>query len=593
MFPLGVSMNKIYLFLILSTLSFAAAPVKAPHPPAAQAESKKPLNLLELSTKDTASFETYTRRISLVQDSIVATKKEIENSKKKTAKDMPLKPKGEYEKQTEFDARKTKWEKEIDEKMQLNSKPLTDRLAELEKAKKQLEDNQNSLYCTLDIRTNPEAASIYLNKEEIGASPAEYNLALPGYAVIRIQKENYEPWDTTLTLQPAQKLKLSIALEEKSIFSKEGEINFPKTLAKDTTVEGYNKRIGRVQTRIAQIESEIRVIFADFPNTYPALAPIRPDETLQDFERRKASWQYEGEKQLNTLKYKYDIYKAKLVRSIETLRDNIITTEAQVITENRPNARITLGAYDADKEFFEIDVQDTADTKSPFHFVGKVGIPTDTAKVMNRSIEGFLAGVSYLNYPFASGDSSYNLAMKNFSLSRKSVPLKVNGTFKHIGRFEAMEGYSQWNIHKDSLLSGLLKPQGLDLNYALKGEKPKITVAEATDAEEAKKSGGLGGRGWTRIFTFVPAVGLGAAAGYFHFMKVEKSKKDFDKIMKDKPETSKNGEYDKWYDSIKKNGEYGKLEKDKKAVNDNENLRTYFSAGAGGLAFIGILTFIF
>jgi len=586
-------MNKIYLFLILSTLSFAAAPVKAPHPPAAQAESKKPLNLLELSTKDTASFETYTRRISLVQDSIVATKKEIENSKKKTAKDMPLKPKGEYEKQTEFDARKTKWEKEIDEKMQLNSKPLTDRLAELEKAKKQLEDNQNSLYCTLDIRTNPEAASIYLNKEEIGASPAEYNLALPGYAVIRIQKENYEPWDTTLTLQPAQKLKLSIALEEKSIFSKEGEINFPKTLAKDTTVEGYNKRIGRVQTRIAQIESEIRVIFADFPNTYPALAPIRPDETLQDFERRKASWQYEGEKQLNTLKYKYDIYKAKLVRSIETLRDNIITTEAQVITENRPNARITLGAYDADKEFFEIDVQDTADTKSPFHFVGKVGIPTDTAKVMNRSIEGFLAGVSYLNYPFASGDSSYNLAMKNFSLSRKSVPLKVNGTFKHIGRFEAMEGYSQWNIHKDSLLSGLLKPQGLDLNYALKGEKPKITVAEATDAEEAKKSGGLGGRGWTRIFTFVPAVGLGAAAGYFHFMKVEKSKKDFDKIMKDKPETSKNGEYDKWYDSIKKNGEYGKLEKDKKAVNDNENLRTYFSAGAGGLAFIGILTFIF
>jgi len=576
-------MNRIYLFLILSTLSFAAAPAKSPAP--AHAEAKKPLNLQELSTKDTASFETYTRRIALVQDSIVATKKEIENSKKKTAKEIPLKPKGEYEKQTEFEARKVKWEKELDEKMLQNSKPLTDRLAELEKAKKQLEDNQNSLYCTLDIKTNPEAASIYFNKEEIGASPAEYNLALPGYAVIRIQKENYEPWDTTLTLQPAQKLKLSIALEEKSIFSKEGEINFPKTLAKDTTVEGYRKRIDKVQARIAQIESEIRIIFADFPNTYPVLAPIKPDETLQDFERRKASWQYEGEKQANALKSKYDIYKAKLVRSVETLKDNIITTETQLITEVRPNASITLGAYDADREVFEIDIKDTVNAKSPFHFVGKVGIPTDTAKAMNRSIEGFLAGVSYLNYPFVSGDSSYYLAMKELALSRKSAPLKVNGTFKHIGRFEVMEGYNQWNIHKDSLLSGSLKSQGLDLNYALKGEKPKIAAAEATDADGAKNGGGgLGWRGWTRIFTFIPAVGLGGAAGAIHFLKVDKSKKDFNNLKNDEPNNPTKKQYEDWYKD---------LDKHKKDTKKNEDLRTYLGAGAGGLAFIGIITFIF
>jgi len=536
-------MNKACLFfLVLSSLSFAAAPAKLP------AEGKKPLNLSELSTKDTASFETYSRRLVLVQDSILATQKEIENTKKKTAKQMPaLKPKDEYEKQTEFDTRKAKWEKELDEKMLRDSKPLTDRLSELEKAKKQIEENQASLYCTLEIKTNPEAASIYLNKVEIGASPAEYNLALPGYAVIRIQKENYEPWDTTLTLQPSQKLKFNIVLEEKSIFSKAGDINFSKILAKDTTIQGYHERINRVKTRISQMESEIRTIFADFPNTYPTLEPIKPDETLQDFERRRNSWQNEGERQAVALKYKYETYKAQLMRSIETLKDNITATESQLITETRPNAQITLGNYDAEKELFEIEIQDTANTKSPFHFIGKVGVPNDTAKAMNRSTDGFLAGVSYLNYPFISGDSSFNLAMKELSLARKAIPLKVDGIFKHIGRFEVMEGYNQWSIHKDSLLSGSLKAEGLDLNYALKGEKPKAVASEATDMAggTSTSGGGLGWRGWTRILTFVPAVGLGTAAGIIHLNK------------------------------------------------KNDNYRNIFGASAGGLAVVGILTFVF
>jgi len=579
MFPLGVSMNKIYLLLILSTLSFAAAPAKP------SADAKKPLNLLELSAKDsTATFEIYTRRIALVQDSISATKKEIENVKKKTAKEIPLKPKGEYEKQAEFEVRKVKWEKEVDEKALQNSKPLTDRLAELEKAKKQIEENQASLYCTLDIKTSPEAASVYFNKEEIGSSPAEYNLALPGYAVIRIQKENYDPWDTTLILQPAQKLKLNIALQERSIFSSEGEINFAKTLAKDTTVDGYHHRINRINARLAQIESEIRVIFANFPNTYTALEPIKPEETLPEFERRRNSWQYEGERQANALKQKYDAYKAKLVRSIETLKDNITTNETQLTIETRPNAQITLGNYDADKEVFEIDVQDTADAKSPFHFVGKVSIPTDTAKVMNRSIEGFLAGITYLNYPFISGDSSYNLAMKELTLSRKTVPLKVNGTFKNLGKFEAMEGYGHWSIHKDSLLSGLLKPQGLDFNYAIKGEKPKIAVAEANESAEAKSSGGgLGWRGWTRIITFTVAAGLGTVAVLSH-LKAEKNKKDFDKLKKEDTKNLNERQYTDWYNE---------LDGHKKDTEKSEKNRTIFGAGAGGFAFIGLITFIF
>jgi len=585
-------------FLILSTLSFAAAPAKQPVAPAKPpvAETKKPLNLAELSAKDTASFETYSHRIAQVQDSILATQKEIENARKKTAKQMPaLKPKGEYEKKAEFDDRKAKWEKELDEKTAANSKILTDRLSELEIAKKHIEENQNSLYCTIDILTTPEAASIYLNKEEIGASPAEYKLALPGYTVIRIQKENYYPWDTTLTLQAAQKLKLNIALQERSIFSEEGEINFPKTLAKDTTIGGYQQRILRVKARIAQIDYEIREIFEDFPNKYAPLEPIKPEETLQDFERRKSSWQYEGERQVRALKDKYNAYRAKLVRSVETLEDHIIATEIWLTTEPRPNAKITLGNYDAEKEIFDIEVQDTANAKSPFLFSGKVGIPRDTAKAMNKSTDGFLAGVSYINYPFISHNSPYNLAMKELSLSRKAVPLKVEGSFKSIGKFETMEGYNQWHARKDSLLSGVLKAQGLDLNYALKGEKPAMATAAAVAATETSSTseggGGLSWRGWTRIVTFAAAAGLGAGALVMND-KASKNKKKFNDIMDDRPKPESplynKTTYDNWY-----NENITDLKNRRKDVKEYENIRTGLSAGAGVFAVAGILTFIF
>ena len=540
--------------------------------------ANRPLNLAELSAKDTAGFDTYSKRRALVQDSISWMQREIENSKKRTMSQMPaFEPKGEYEKQTEFDARRAKWKKELGEKTQRDSKPFADRLAELEAAKKKIENNQTSLYCSIGIKTNPGAASIYLNKEEIGASPVEYNLALPGYTIIRIQKENYEPWDTTLTLYPAQKLKISVNLQEKSIFSKDGEIDFPKILAKDTTKEGYNARMDRVNARINQIDDEIKTILDDFNNTYPALEPQKPEETVQDFEQRKTSWHNEGVKQVGILRYKHETYRNKLVRSLKVLEDNIIATELRLMAETSLNARITLGAYDVEKEIFEITVEDTANAKTPFLFSGRAGIPRDTAKVMNRSTEGFLAGVSYINYPFISGDSSFNLAMKELSLSRRAVPLKVEGAFKPIGRFEEMEGYGKWRTHVDSLLSGALKAQGLDLNYALKDEKAKEAANETTGSW-------FGWRGWTRILTFTAAAALGTFAVVKH-LKAEDAKKNIKNLNKTyNPED----DYNAWYSE-----NYNDYKKYKNSLEDSESYRNIFGVSAGVFAIGGTLTFFF
>jgi len=609
-------MKKVPLFLALSLLSFVFAqegPIRIKIPldstgmliatpsrsemPAQKLglSSNRQLNLAELSAKDTASFETYSRRLALVQDSINATQKEIDNSKKRTASQMPpLEPKGEYEKQSEFDERKAKRERELGERMMRDYKPFAERLSELEKAKKKIEDNRSSLYCTLEIKTNLPA-SILLNNEEIGTSPSKFDRVLPGNTVIKLQKDNYEPWDTTLTLQPAQKLKLSVTLEEKSIFSKENEINFSKIIARDTTVQGYRARMERVKARIKQVDGEIKIILENFPKTYPPLEPKRPEETAQDFERRQIVWHDEEIRQAGVLKFKHEAYTNQLVRSLNTLENNIIATESQLIAETPPNAQITLGAYDVEREIFEFGVQDTAKVKSPFIFTGRVGIPRDTAKAMNRSTDGFLVGVSYLNYPFVSKDSSFNLAMKNLALSRKAVSLKVEGDFKPLSRFEIMEGYGKWRAHADSLLNGALKTNScLDLDYVIgkkrcEGFGGADVAAVAEPSTQSGSSSGLGlslgWRGWTRIFTFSAAAVLGTVAVMKHLDSVKYADKANEETKKMQSDPNRyNPSFPVWEENQKRY---------QNRSNESNNEKVSFSIGAGIFAIAGGLTFVF
>jgi hypothetical protein len=234
-----------------------------------------------------------------------------------------------------------------------------------------------------------------------------------------------------------------------------------------------------------------------------------------------------------------------------------------------------------EKEVFEVTVEDTANVRTPFHFVGRVGVPRDTAKAMNRSTDGFVTSVNYINYPFISGDSSFNLAMKNISLSRKATQLKSEGGFKTLGRFESMKGYNAWRAHADSLLSGALKPKGLDLDYALKGEKAK----EAAEAAGSGEGLDLGWRGWTRIAAFTATAAFGTLAVMKH-LKATKHEDKFKDINKTMPAAA--SEYNTWY---RRN--YDGLKENVNGVKDNESSRNIFGIGAGVFAIAGALTFVF
>jgi len=550
-----------------------------------------PLNLAELSAKDTASFETYSRRLALVQDSISAKHRAIESVKKNTESYMPkLEPKGEFEKQPEYEARKDKWYKELFDRTERDTKSHVTRLAELEKAKKKIEENQVSLYSSVNIKSSPEAASIWIGKEEIGATPADYGFLIPGTVKIIIRKEGYDPWDTTFVAASGVKYKLNAVLEEKSIFSTENEIDFVKILRRDTTVQGYESRIKVIKARYAEVGKEIKKILEDFSNSYPSLEPQKPDETPEAFNNRRDIWAKEGTRQVAELQRKSDDYKQKLERSGTVLRDYIIATQSTIMSEHSFNAKIELGAYDADKEQFELTAQDTVNNKSPFLFKGKVGVPRDTAKSINRAAPGFVASLQFINFPFETEAGSVNLAMSKLLLLRNGLDLKTEGSFGEIERYKSLNGYNTWKPRADSLLNGSLKPQGLDYAYAM----GKAAAKEAV-AKDESSGGGLGWRNWTRIVAFTAAAAFGGLAVYKHLDVLDNDKTKSD-LKKEADSINALPDNDpkkiKW--GIERETEWTKdYNKNKKSLNDNESQRNIFGGIAGVFAVGGVVTFFF
>jgi len=146
----------------------------------------------------------------------------------------------------------------------------------------------------LEVVTNPPEASVYINKEKVGVSPSAYSFTVPGVIEVGVQKDSYEPWDTTLTLQPAQRLRIDHTLKEKSFFS----------LAQDTTVDGYRQRKDRVQAKIGQIDNEMNILLAN---------------EAVDYDSKVAAHQ------------KYAAYRNELLNAIGTLDNNINIATAEAL----------------------------------------------------------------------------------------------------------------------------------------------------------------------------------------------------------------------------------------------------------------------
>jgi len=475
--------------------------------PAQQTIPSKNLDLDRLTARDTESFDVYSERIALVNDSINQERAAIDSMTEKViSRIVPITPKGEFEKQAVFEKRKTEWEKGKTEAIQVACKPLNERLTELNKAKKKLEDIQVSMLGTIEIQTEPSGARITLGEEKNGISPVAIQGIIPGKITARISKNNFNPLDTVIDLKPGNKLSLFFALSEKNLFSMKDEINLIKILTKDSnTILIYQKRIERIRNRQKQVDGEIKIILAKFPDTFPRLAPQKAGETTDQFNARKERWTKDGLKQYNILKSKYMTYRARLDRAVEVLKDYITQIEAATVLETPKTATIALGEYDAEKERFALQVTDTSGSKTPFMFFGTVAMPIATAKTINHNVTDFSLAVLHLNYPFMTDSGNVNLAVSKVDLMYHSKPVIVSGSFKEVPKYMSMPGYPQWKSHADSLLNGMLKVQNLDASYAIQWNPP-----QQTDDENKF----WGWRGWSRVVLFTASAVFGGMAIY-------------------------------------------------------------------------------
>lgn len=267
-------------------------------------------------------------------------------------------------------------------------------------------------------------------------------------------------------------------------------------------------------------------------------------------------------RQVAEFQRKHKNYERKLDSSVAVLGNNIVIAQSTIISEPSLGATIELGPYDADREHFELTAQDTASEKSPFYFKGSVGIPRDTAKIINRAAPGIIANLQFINYPFKADSVYVNLAMSRLSLSRNGLDLKVEGSFSEIERYKSIEGYGAWKLRADSLLSGSLKPKA-DAVPA----PPPSTPATATNWLK-----------WTRIAAFAAAAVFGGVAVYKH-LEAQDSNSDLDKLQNNPDPGNEvwDNKYDKAYDSVK----------------DSESQRNIFGGIAGAFAVGGIVTFFF
>jgi len=339
------------------------------------------------------------------------------------------------------------------------------------------------------------------------------------------------------------------------VLDPETEINFSQILSKDTTVEGYEARIIRL-----------------------ANAP--------------------------------GVDKNVVNAAIAVLNDYIIAAQSSLLAETATTAEITLGAYDLEEETCEIAVQDTANTRSPFYFYGKVSIPIDTARNMDRNALNFIPTLHYINFPFHTDSGKVNLAMYGLQISRNGQDLKVSGSFYEIVRYRHINGYQAWRLRADSLLRGELRASGLDYAHfakikseiASKNEviskdtsmststttsgiisidtSTSTTTSISTNISTESKgasSGGLGWRGITRILAFSATALLGAAAIYKHLGSMD-NLKELDDLKSQVANT------DEW-----KNSYNAKADE----IREKEQQRNIFGAAAGVCAVSGAITFFF
>jgi len=324
-------------------------------------------------------------------------------------------------------------------------------------------------------------------------------------------------------------------------------------LQQNANEEVYKKRIDTLSYRT----NEMKVKIAQLNKQLGRLVLYRNDST----------------KIARSLRDKNFGYMARLDNAKKLMQDYIIQEQAKVSRTERRKVDMSLGAYDIERQEFELNMRDVYSEKYPFDYSGKVKIPSAQAEVIDRKTDDFTVSIDYINYPFmVNGIKTFPGAKKAY-VFYKDQEFKNEGIFKNVDGFENVDGYLEWAMYADSLISGKLSPRFLDASFAMQ----KVKYKEDT-----------GPSWWTlprivRVVAFtISAASLGTAI--WQNSKVSSKVKSLEKTFED----AENSMFDADYQ-----GKYEAYNKQKSELRSVENWRNIFYISAGTFGVVGVVSFAF
>jgi len=330
--------------------------------------------------------------------------------------------------------------------------------------------------------------------------------------------------------------------------------NWGGLLEKNTNADGYKGRLdtlsyktNEMNVKIAQLNRQIGTLL------------------LQKGDSAKIA---------KSLREKNFIYLTRLKKAREVLQDYLLQEQAKVLRTERKKVDMSLGAYDIDKQEFELGMKDVYSEQYPFDFVGKVKIPPDQAEIIDRKTDDFTVSIDYVNYPLMVNGVKVFPGAKKAYVFYKDTEFQNDGVFRNVDGFENVAGYLEWALRADSLIFGKLQPKNLTPSYAMGVEKYKEDTGPSW---------------WTvprvvRIAAFaLSAASLGVAIAQDD--KVNKKLKSAKTILKEAEVVM--------FDPILYADKRSKYYDEKKKLEKAENMRNGFYISAGAFGVIGLVSFAF
>ena len=353
--------------------------------------------------------------------------------------------------------------------------------------------------------------------------------------------------------------KLSAALTSKEDI----QPDWAGILKKDAYVEEYKIRIDRLTGRISEMKGRISQITTLL-------------DKLEFGKRDKQHWQKKNQ-----------LFISRLEKACELMQDYILQEQAKILSTERYKFDMLLGAYNADNEEFEFNMNDSNSQTVPFNFIGTIKISPQQARETNRQTDDFTASVDYVNYPFMVNETKLYPKVKKTHVFYKEQELATKGRLKEISSLSSMIGYAEWSLYADSLLSGKLASKNLDSFY-VRGASD-IEIASGIDQSKESKGGF-----WTKKNIFRAAVfGLSAATFGLGLQQNSKVDSNNDVIRIKRLEAEEVDPNSGSYDEGKYTDRYNSAQKNYDIANNSASLRNGFYIGAGVFGLVGAVTFFF